>query len=239
MVDTEITRNNNLLTLKCLLSMSPLADLQIVYPDTSANIGMSLLPAQDDVTERALNSLPDMKISQYNVDIAHTGVAISKAGYYPTVSIGAGLGTGHSDALNFGTQLNDRLNEQISVTVSIPLFNKNRTKTNVTRSKISLQQAELSQMQTELNIRRTVVQEYQDVVSAYNKYQVTDIRRNACLKSFEAYSIQFNAGAITPVELLLQQNNYISALNDYIQNKYRFMLKRKILDVYMGEPVKF
>ena len=238
-VDTEIARNNNILTLKNLLSMNPATDLQIVYPDTSAFAVLSILPAQEDVTERALTYLPDMKISQYNVDIADVGVKLSRAGYFPTVSVGAGLGTGHSDFSNFGTQLNDRLNEQIGVTVSIPIFNKNRTKTNVTRSQISLQQAELSQMQTELNIRQTVTQEYQNVTSAYNKYKVTDIRQNAYQKSFEAYRAQFNAGSITPVELLQQQNNYISALNDYIQSKYSFMLKRKILDVYMGEPVRF
>ena len=237
-VDTEIARNNSLLTLKKLLSMHPAADLQIVYPDTSAITGMSLMPAIEEVTEKALY-LPEMTISRYNVDIADVGVKLSMSGYYPTVSLGAGLGTGHANFSNFGTQLNDRMSEQIGVTVSIPIFNRNRTKTNVTRSKISLQQAELSLMQTELNILQTVTQEYQNVVSAYNKYKVTDIRQNAYLKSFEAYRVRFNAGSITPVELLQQQNNYISALSDYIQSKYSFMLKRKILDVYMGEPVKF
>ncbi len=238
-VDTEIARDNNLLALKTFLSMDPLTDLQIVYPDTSAVSKMIVLPASGYVTERALAYLPDIKISQYNVDIADAGVKLSKAGYYPTVSLGASLGTGHSDFSNFGTQLNDRLNEQIGVTVSIPIFNKNRTKTNVTKSQIFLQQAELDKMQTELTIRQTVMQEYQDVVSAYNKYRVTDIRQNAYLKTFEAYRAQFNAGAITAVDLLQQQNNYIGALNDYIQGKYGFMLKRKILDVYMGEPISF
>ncbi len=237
--DTEIARINNLLTLKSLLSMEPTVDLQIVYPDTSALTTMVVLPSQEYVTERTMAYLPDLKISQYDVDIANMGVKLSKAGYYPTVSLGASLGTGHSDFSNFGTQLNDRLNEQIGVTVSIPIFNKNRTKTSVTQSKIYLQQAELSKAQTELTVRQTVVQQYQDVVSAYNKFKVTDIRQNAYLKTFEAYRVQFNVGAITAVDLLQQQNNYISALNDYIQGKYGFMLKRKILDVYMGEPIKF
>lgn len=238
-VDTEITRNNNLLRLKNLLSINPAEDLQIVYPDLSAIIGMAVMPTQDRVVERALAYLPDMKIGQYNVDIANTDIKLSKANYYPTVSLVAGIGTGHADFIGVGTQLNNRLNEQIGVTVSIPIFNRNRTKTSVARSKISLRQAELSLMQTELNIRQTVIQEYQDVVSAYNKYQVTDIRQDAYAKSFEAYRIQFNAGSITPVELLQQQNNYISALNDYVQSKYGFMLKRKILDVYMGETISF
>ena len=239
MVDTEIVRNNNLLRLKSLLSMHPAEDLQIIYPDTSVIIEMAIMPTQDRVTERALASLPEMKIGQYNVDIASAGIKLSKSNYYPTVSLGVGMGTGHADYTGFGTQLNNRLNEQIGITVSIPVFDRNRTKTSVTRSKISLRQAELSFLQTELNIRQTVIQEYQDVVSAYNKYQVTDIRQDAYAKSFEAHRTQFNAGSITPVELLQQQNNYISALNDYVQSKYGFMLKRKILDVYMGEQIRF
>jgi len=238
-VDTEIARNNSMLALKNLLSMNPSTELKIVFPDTSAIAAISFLPAQEEVVERALMYMPDMQISQYNVDIAGVGVQLARAGFYPTVSVGAGIGTGHSDFSNFGTQLNNRLNEHIGVTVNVPIFNRNRTKANVARSQISLRQAELSQMQTELNIRQTVTQEYQDVVSAHNRYKVTEIRQNAHLKSFEAFRTQFNAGAITPVELLQQQNNYISALNDYIQSKYRFMLKRKVLDVFMDEPIKF
>jgi len=39
------------------------------------------------------------------------------------------------------------------------------------------------------------------------------------------------------VELLQQQNNYLNALNSYIQNKYSLLMKRKILDIYMGKNI--
>jgi outer membrane protein TolC len=82
------------------------------------------------------------------------------------------------------------------------------------------------------------VQEYRNVVLAESKYKSSQIRQNAYLASFKAYQMKFEQGAITAVELLQQQNNYISAMNDYVQSKYGFMLKRKVLDVYMGEPVR-
>ena len=44
-------------------------------------------------------------------------------------------------------------------------------------------------------------------------------------------------GSITAADLLTQQNNYLSALNTYMQNKYSFVLQRKILDILMGVPV--
>ena len=237
-VDTKINRDNNLLTLKGLLSMHPENDLQIIYPDTSALIKMSLMPPLDYVMERTIETLPDIKISQSNVEIAQVGIKLAKANYSPTISLNGSIGTGHSNNYNnFGTQLSDRLNEQIGLTVSIPIFDNNRTKSKVTQSRIALQQAELDKKQTELDVMQNIASEYQNVVSAYNKYQTTDIRQNAYLRTFEVYTAQFNAGAITAVDLLQQQNNYISALNDFIQSKYGFMLKRKILDVYMGEKI--
>lgn len=236
-VDTRISRDNSLMTLKILLSLDPLTELAIVYPDTSALDAMAVLPSAQEVLDQAISTLPDLKISQYNIDIAKIGVKVSQSNYYPSLSLGASIGTGHTDFNNFGTQLSDRFNQQVGLSLSVPIYSKSKTKASVVQSRIALQQAELDQLQTELNIRQTVVQEYQNVTSAYSKYEASTIKENAYLKTFEAYRVQFEAGAITAVDLLQQQNNYISALNDYIQSKYGFMLKRKILDIYMGIPV--
>ena len=236
--ETTISRDNSLLALKSLMSIDADTDIEIIYPDTSAISRLSVMPPESYVVETAMENLPDMQISSYNVEIAQTGLKISKASFYPTLSMNGSVGTGHiNDFKNYGTQLSDRLNEQVGITLNIPIFNRNKARSGVTQSKIALQQAELDKMQTELELKQTVIQEYRNVISAGSKYEASDIKRNAYMKSFDAYRAQYDAGAITTVELLQQQNNYISALNDYIQNKYGFMLKRKILDVYMGIPV--
>lgn len=236
-VDTEITRDNSLLSLKRLLSMDPDVNLKIIYPDTSTVQRMALIPNRNSVIERAMATLPDLNISRYNVDIAQVGVKLSQAGYYPTVSLNGNIGANHRDFNNLGNDFSNSLNESISLSVSIPIFDKGRTKSRVTQSKISLLQAEYNREQTELNTRQTLIQEYQNVVSAYSRFQATEVKHNAYQKTYEVYSARFNAGSITAVELLQQQNNYINVLNDYIQSKYGFILKRKILDVYMGEKI--
>ena len=91
--------------------------------------------------------------------------------------------------------------------------------------------------QSALSVRQTVVQAYRNVVAAYNAYKVSQLKEEAYSKSFNAYNIQYQYGSITTVELLQQQNNYLNALNSYIQNKYSLLMKRKILDVYMGKQI--
>ena len=233
-LNTQISRDNSLLVLKRLLSMPATDNLQIISPDTASVQRMGILPSVNDVLAQTNETLPDLKISQYNIEIATIGLKMSRANYLPTISLHGSVGTGHTDFDAFGTQLSNRLNQQIGVSVSIPIYDNSRTKSKVTQSRIALQQAEFDKKQNELDIQQTVVTDYQSVVSAYNKYQTTNIRQNAYSKTFDVYRAQFNAGSITAVDLLQQQNNYISALNDYIQSKYEFILKRKILDVYMG-----
>ena len=63
------------------------------------------------------------------------------------------------------------------------------------------------------------------------------MKENAYSKSFDAYNVKYQYGSITTVELLQQQNNYLNALNSYIQNKYSLVMKRKVLDVYMGKQI--
>lgn len=234
-IDTEIALDNSLLTLKSLLSMDPDMSLQIVYPDTTSIRQMVLIPVRETVIERAVTTLPDLKISQYDVDLANLGVKIAKSSYFPTVNLNGSVNTGHNrNFQQFGSQLQDNLSEQIGLSVSIPIWDRGKIKLQTTQSKIALQQAEYNQQQADLDIRQLVIQEYQNVISTLNKYNTNEIKENAYSKTFEVYRALFNAGSITAVELLQQQNNYISALNDYIQSKYNFMLRRKVLDVYMG-----
>jgi outer membrane protein len=236
--NTQISRDNSLLALKKLLSMSATENLQLVPPDTASIGAMAILPPVDQVVESAVQTLPELKISSYSVDIAKLNLNMSRANYLPTISLNGSIGTAHTDFPHYGTQLSNRLNEQIGVSLSIPIYDNRRTKSKITQSRIALRQAELDRRQTELDVRQTVTVEYQSVVSAANKYQTATIRQNAYSKTFDVYRAQFEAGSITAVDLLQQQNNYISALNDYIQSKYEFILKRKILDVYMGIQVK-
>ena len=239
-VDTRINIENNLLDLKVLLSMDPNDALDIVSPDTENLDGLKAsLPSEEEAVRLALEYLPDLKMSDYDIRIAEKSVQMAKGNYLPTVSASANVGMG---VLSFdGNGLNRWYNtptESAGISVNIPIFSRGNTKTNVKKSQIALEQAQLDYEQTQLSLRQTVSQAYRNVVSAYNAYKVSQAKEQAYSKSFEAYNLQYQYGNITTVELLQQQNNYLNVLNAYIQNKYSLLMKRKILDLYMGKGVQ-
>ena len=46
------------------MSMDADANLDIVYPDTTAMDGLALLPSQDDEVNKALQTMPELKLDQ-------------------------------------------------------------------------------------------------------------------------------------------------------------------------------
>ena len=239
MVDTRINIDNNLLDMKVLLSMNPSDNLEIVSPDTDNLDGlMESLPSEEEATHLAMETMPDLRMSDYDIKIAEKSVDMAKGNFLPSVSANANIGMG---VLSFDGKGNNQWystpSESAGISVNIPIFSRGSNKTNLKKSQISLEQAQLDYEQTQLNVRQSVVQAYRNVISAYNAYKVSEVRENAYSKSFDAYNMQYRYGKITTVELLQQQNNYLNVLNSYIQNKYGLLMKRKILDVYMGKNV--
>lgn len=239
-VDTRINIENNLLDLKVLLSMSPTDNLEIVTPNTDNldDLKDSLL-SEEETVNLAMEYMPDLRMSDYDIRLAEKSVDMARGNYFPSISANANVGMG---VLSFDSDGNSKWygkpTESVGISMSIPIYSRGQTKANVKKSRIALEQAQLDYEQSALAVRQTVVQAYRNVISAYNAYKVSQVKENAYSKSFNAYNIQYQYGAITTVELLQQQNNYLNALNSYIQNKYSLLMKRKILDVYMGKQIE-
>ena len=236
--NTLLNLNNNYITLKALLAISPSTPIDIQKPDTSSMLKNLMIPSLQEVVDKAFDYLPELKYSQNRIESANYDVKIAKSSYYPSLSLNAGVSTGYSSNNGaFGTQLGDRLGENVGLSLNIPIYNQNRARASVKIAKIGVQQAENDLQEKQINILQDLEKYYVSVNEAENDYRVATIREKAYAANFEAYNMKFMYGTITAADLLTQQNNYLSALNTYMQNKYSFVLQRKILDIVMGVPV--
>ena len=234
-LNTAITLENSLISLKKLMSMNAAADLSIIYPSDDAIAQMALLPEQFDAVNMAKEHMPDMILAKTNMEIAETSIELAKTNKRPTVNASAGISTGHSDFDNLGEQFKNRFSQNIGISVGYTIFDRGNRNLQLTKSKIQQQQAQLDLQQTELDVTQNVITQYRNVELEYQRFQAYEKRKDAYAKSFEAYQKKYEVGSIMAVELLQQQNNYISVLNSYINSKYGFILNRKILDVYTGQ----
>lgn len=243
MENTMIAISNEYVALRNYLNMSRNQSLTVVTPDSARLAASMTVPELDEVLRRAFDYLPDVKISRNNVEIAEYDVKIAKSGYYPSLSASAGIGTGYNAAYGNGNDgltsgLYKGLNESIGLNLSIPIYKQSSVRNTVKIRNIQVQQAELALKNTEETVTREIEAYHLDLKKAYNNYQLSELQKSAYYSNYMTYNQRFQYGAITTVDLLQQQTNYLNILSNYMQNKYNYLMQLKVLDVYMGQPVE-
>ncbi|MFA7033334.1 MAG: TolC family protein, partial [Bacteroidales bacterium] len=163
-------------------------------------------------------------------------VRVAKASFYPTVSLSAGMSTGiySGTGVSFIDQLNNKLGENLSLNLSIPIFNNRQVRSNVTKAKLQSQSSKLQNESQKKQLLSTLESLHNDATSAQSQYLAAKEQLNASQVSYEIVSEQFNAGIKNTVELITEQNNYISALSKLLQTKYQAVLSLKLLNRYMN-----
>ena len=214
-------------------------DFNIVNPDLGENINKNISPVAADVYAIALKIKPEIKSAEYSKESAALNKKIAEAGFYPTISADAGLGTGYSNRSEeaYFSQLNDQISPSLGISMSIPIFQKKQVKTNVTKAEINYQNAELQEINTRNQLRKEIEQVCVDVVSAQTEYEASLEKYNSTTESYKLAEEKFNNGLINSVDFLYERTSYIVAESDLLQSKYKLIFNYKILDFYVGNSI--
>ncbi len=238
MVSAQNAERQNILTLKQLLLLPSAFVFDVAVPDTL--IATALIPSLEEVQKVALDTRPEVKISELGVQIAQLDLAKARAEYLPTASIGAALATGYSNNASdvYLKQLDNNFYQQLGLTLSVPIFTRRVNKTNVEKSKIEVEQADLTLKNTKTVLSQTVEQAYINVLNAQGQYDAAVEQVTSTREGYRIATEELKVGAVNTVDMLLQKNLYVQALQNYIQAKYSAALNIRIYNFYKGEPIK-
>lgn len=236
LVLAQNTLRQNTLTLKQLLQLPVDTLFEANVPDSLT--AQRMYPALDQAVNTALQNRPEIKNGSLQVDIAELELEKARAGLRPTLSASGSLSTGYSDKSGpYFRQLDNNFFQQVGLTLSIPIFNKRVTKTAIEKSKIGIAQNEYNLQNTKTVLSQAVEQAYISVQNAESQYDASVVTLQSAQEVYNITNEQLKLGAVNPVDVLVQKNLYVQALQSYIQAKYNTVLYIKIYEFYMGVPV--
>lgn len=236
--NTRLTIHDNILGFADILGMGDGKWIEVVPSDDTLRAADRTLPTHDSVIAQAHRSMPDWQISELDVDMARLNVRLAESSFMPSVSLNAGYGGQWLPGLTSSSKSTFGDNASLTLGLNIPIFDQGSSVMQYKKSKISLQQAELQHQQTLIDLESDIDNLYLTAMQALNRYRASEALCEAYRASYEVYVIKYAEGTITTVELLQQQDRYLSALNDYLQSKYNFLLAEKQLDIYTGKEIK-
>ncbi|MDW7693842.1 TolC family protein [Flammeovirgaceae bacterium SG7u.111] len=231
--------NQQVLTLKQLLELEPEQDFEIFIPTFEEEYAV-LLPEKMDVYQAALDIMPEIKAGELQKSVVELDWKIAKAGYLPTLSLNAGLSSGFTSTqrYNFSEQLDNNFNQRVGVTLSIPIFNKLQTKTSVSTAQLSKESARLDMIATKKALYQKVENAYQSAIASQSEMHSAKVQLEAAETAYNLTKQQFNVGILNTVDLLVSQNQYLTAQQNFTQTKYTLMLYYQLLQFYQGNPIK-
>jgi len=227
-------------TLEQLMELPVNPNFAISSPNLDSLLVGTVQPDAQEIYNLALGIKPEIKNIELTKESTLLNVKIARADYMPIISANAGLSTGYS-SLNSGsgysTQLSDKVNPSVGLTLSIPIFQKKQVKTNVGIANIAVSNAELDVVNTKNQLRKEIEQACVDVSSAKSQYVASLEQNQSSKESYDVTNEKFKVGLLNSVDFLVQKTSLITSESKLLQSKFNLIFSYKVLDFYKGVPL--
>lgn len=222
---------SSLLKLKQILDIPLEKDIEITAPNNYLSIGTTeyLLRDQDD---------PDLRILNKKLELSEIQIKLEKSKYLPSISFNTGYGTNFSSQrylqnTNYIMPLLDQLNQNRSfygiISLSFPIYNGFKTKSNIKKAKLDKQI--LSYDKIAVDNERIKV--FSDAVLEYRAAREELIAVNALVEAnkvnFEALNIRYQVGKSSSAELFKSLTDLNISEFTQISTRYKLMFRHEIL----------
>ena len=244
----ELTRQQNLyasalLELKKAMALPLSEELRVNSEESFGkdNSGVELGMAEANSSLSTLH--PELQTAQYQVQASKHEWRQARASLFPSLSLSAGLNTTyyktlHSEtAASFRNQLKNNMGEFVGATVSIPLFNRLQTITNIRKAKNNYRIAQEALEQKQLELEKLSREAWQD----WQGYLKQTVQME---KKVEADSIaylltkrQFEEGLSTAIDLHTTSTQLLMSKATLLQCQLMAMVKEQLVHYYRGEKI--
>lgn len=182
---------------------------------------------------------PIIKSAELRVRSANVGIKLAEAGKYPTVSLGAGVGSAYSSAAakeyNYFNQLGFNLNQFARLSINIPIYTNGQVKGRITNAQINQRITETQLSQTKLQIKQEIEQAYLTAKIAQEKLKTAQKQVLAQQVAYDSAKDRYLEGLLHTIELNNYRINHEKAKSNLIQSKYEFYFRKTVLDYYSNK----
>ena len=233
-VQAENNVKNYKRQLKELLQITSEEAFDVAIPNTTDAMALADIPALQGVYNAALDSRPELKTYQNQLEQNELNVKIAKAGKMPTISANASVSTSTTSMNSNGwaNQIKNNFNVGGGIGVSIPIFDNRQTKTAVNKACLKQQEILLNIKNEETTLYSTIENYWLQANTNQSQYQAAKVSRESAQESYNLLSEQFRLGLKNIVELRTGKDNLLRAQQNELQAKYLAILNLDMLKFY-------
>jgi len=226
----------SILTLTQLLELPSPEGFDVIQPDADA-IEFSIPDSPEDIYAQALEIKPAIKSEEIRLQQANNSIDIAKGGYYPTLSLSAGAGTGYytssnRTADNFGSQMKNNFGPHVGLNLSIPIFSRNNNRNSVRSAQLNMMNQEMQLDNVKKQLYKEIQQAYYNAVASKTRYESSQEVETSAQESFELVQAKYEGGKASITEFNESKNRLVTAQADVIKYRYEYLFNTALLEFY-------
>lgn len=231
----------SLLDLAQALDLEDVGAFDVVYPEVEELSSEGLQDASS-IYALAVGSLPRIAASELRLESSQKQVDIAKGYLWPRLSFNTGWSTyvtrfkGQQN-FDFGQSFSDNASQYWGLSLNIPIFNALSARNNIKNARLGVLNAQYSLEQEQQLLRKDIQQALADAQAAYRQFLAGEAAVNAYREAFRYTEKRYEVGMVNVVDYQVSKTELLNAESDYLQAKYTFLLRSKILDFYQGRPL--
>lgn len=238
---THNTASQAVTTLKQLLQLDPGTEFDILIPDLKNLLISDNSYSTDSVYKLAAENLPRLKEIEYELIASKKQIAAARGSIAPKLSAGGVVGSYYYNVLNaaegvsqnsYSKQINGNLSKQVTLNLSVPIFNNLGTYRNIKIAKLRKSDNDLKLELEKNNL-------YTDIENAclnYNrgKDEFSAARSNFEFntKSFESIEKKFEAGLVDVTSYSVAKTTLYRAETEALRTKLQLLIRKLIIQFY-------
>ncbi len=234
-------RTMSLLSLAQALDLEEPGNFDIVIPEIP-KLQESTLAAPGALFNQAVEIMPQIEASEYNLESNRFALKAAKGQLYPSISMDAGWSTNVSKSessvnFDFKNSFSDNATQYVGLTLRIPIFNGMSARSNVKNTKLNIQSAQHDLNLQKQALRKEIQQAYADAQAAFQKYTSARVAVESYEESLRYTEKKYAVGLVSPVDYSVARTDYLRSQSDLLQSKYEYVLRTKVLDFYTGDAL--
>jgi len=135
-------------------------------------------------------------------------------------------------------QFTDNLSYGVGVSMSIPIYNNNTARAGLQRAQLNTQRADLNLIQSKETLKITVGQAHSDAKASKARYMAAEKTKTAQENLYNNAIKRFEIGNLNAFELTRLKTSMESSVINALIAKYNYLFNTKVLDFYLGKPIK-
>lgn len=230
----------NMVGLKQLMNLPINQEIVLLQPEL--NVDQTVVGEESDpylLVDQAVVNHPAYKKSLWDKKVARSELALARASRLPLLTMRLMYRSNYqadNDEVPFEDQWEENNSKQIRFYLTIPIFNRFETYSDIKAKKYEFKQAEVFTKMEYNRLSQQVMQAIQDAKTALKKNEASALAFDFSKKSFEADSLKFEMGKINMTEFNTSKTLFSNAQAELIRSKYELLFNNALIKFYMGEP---